>query len=139
LAYATVEDIEARWRSLTHTETVNTQEWLDDAAALIRRRVAGIDTKLEDDDYARTVTAINAAMVLRVLRNPDGLRQVSLGDASYTRDTTLSAGALYLTKDEADQLGAVSGAGKAFTVVPHDDADAVSVYDHWLPLNEVEV
>jgi hypothetical protein len=139
LAFATIEDIEARWRPLTQSEAVNADAWLNDAAVLIRRRVPNITDRLEDDDYAQTVTSINAAMVLRVLRNPEGLRQVSVGDASYTRDQALSAGALYLTKDEADQLGAVSGAGRAFTVIPHDESDAVSVYDHWIPLDEVEV
>lgn len=51
-----------------------------------------------------TVTGVIEDMVLRVLRNPNGYRQVSIDDYNRTIDAALSAGRLYIADDEASLL-----------------------------------
>ena len=43
-------------------------------------------------------------MVLRVARNPNGYRQVSIDDYNRTIDTALSSGQLYISDQEAELL-----------------------------------
>lgn len=98
---ATVTDVEDRWRPLTTDETVVAQTFLTDAWALLTAR----RPTLEADITAGTVTTANAvrvvvAMVLRVLRNPDGKRIESIDDYSYTRDDEVSTGLLHVTPAE---------------------------------------
>jgi hypothetical protein len=98
---ASIADIEARWRPLTEQEAINADVLTDDAwEILLTRR-----PNLEDDMAALTVSEPNVirvvcAMVLRVLRNPDGLLEESIDDYRYRRDSVLSAGLLYATDDE---------------------------------------
>ncbi len=115
-ALATVPDVEARWRPLTDQERLAAQAMLDDASSIVRRRVGDVDARLVDPDYARLVAAVVVAMVLRVLRNPDGKRSETIDDYSYTRDQATASGALYL-EDDAAALLAVSSS-EAFTVRP---------------------
>jgi hypothetical protein len=102
---ATVADIEARWRPLTAQETTNADALLADAwALLIARRPT-----LEADITAGTVSTENVvrvvvAMVLRVLRNPDGKLEESIDDYTYRRDSAVSTGSLYVTPDELADL-----------------------------------
>lgn len=105
----TTADVEARWRPLTDAETINAGAFLDDAWSLLLSR----RPSLEDDLTAGTVSEGNvirvmSAMVIRVLRNPEGLRAETIDDYSYTRDEALSAGLLYIT---ADELADISPAG----------------------------
>jgi hypothetical protein len=102
---ATVADIEARWRPLTAQETTNADALLDDAWALLLTR----RPSLEADITAGTVTATNVirvevAMILRVLRNPDGKVSERIDDYSYTRDPAVATGGLYVSDDELGDL-----------------------------------
>lgn len=102
---ATTSDIETRWRPLTAQETTNATAFLNDAwAILIARRPT-----LEADMTAGTVSSANVtrvvvAMVLRVLRNPDGKLEESIDDYSYRRDSAMSTGGLYVSPDELADL-----------------------------------
>lgn len=100
-----VSDLEARWRPLTVDESTVAQSFLDDAWAVVLSQVPGVEERvaagsLRDDLVVKVV----AAMVLRILKNPDGLRQWSIDDASFTRDQALSAGLLYLADSELAEL-----------------------------------
>lgn len=106
----TVDDLADRWRPLSSQEQTNAQALLDDAWALLTTRLPS----LEDNLTAETVSTANlvrveCAMVLRVMRNPDGLLQESIDDYSYQRDAAVSAGALYVTTAE---LGDLTPGGK---------------------------
>lgn len=100
MALATLEDLGDRLgRDLTTDEQRRATAWLDDATALILKRFP---------QYATTPTDVSkkvcCAMVLRVLNNPNGLRQESIDDYSYTVDSSRSRGEVYLSDDEADEL-----------------------------------
>lgn len=112
MALATLTDLADRLgRDLTSPEVRRATAWLADAEALILKRFPA---------YATTPTAVSkkvcCAMVLRVLTNPDGKRQESLDDYSYTVDSSRSRGEVYLSDDEAEELRPQSGG--AFSIVP---------------------
>lgn len=99
-AFATVEDYEAR-AAVTLPDGSprrrQVEQYLVDASALMRRHIpAGYEP---DTDTTR---AICIAVVRRVLANPGGRRQRSIGQYA---ETLGEDGGLYLTDDEKQQLG----------------------------------
>lgn len=117
--YATVADVADRWRPLTDAQTVVAAALLGDAAALLRARVAGLDDRLDDGtldpDLVRQVTC---AMVLRVLRNPDGKASEQVDDYAWRRADTAADGRLTVTDEELDLLRPAPDAAGAFTITP---------------------
>lgn len=112
MSLATPADLADRLgRDLTDVEDRQAPALLDDATAVILDRFPR---------YATTPTAVSmkvcCAMVLRVLRNPNGLRQESIDDYSYTVDSSRSAGEIYLTQAEIDELRPIRSS--AFSIVP---------------------
>lgn len=103
-----IEDLEVRFRVLTEEERPNAQSLLDDAWEELLARVPDLETRM-DDGRVSTGLAVRVvrAMVVRVLRNPDAIRQWSGDDASFTRDTAVSAGLLYATPEEIGLLTGV--------------------------------
>ncbi|MFK5691284.1 Gp19/Gp15/Gp42 family protein [Ornithinimicrobium sp. LYQ92] len=73
------------------------RELLSRVPNLADRVAAG---KVTDEDIKDVIEA----MVVRVIRNPSGYRQVGIDDFQATIDTTLSAGGLYLSDDEREKL-----------------------------------
>lgn len=100
-ALVIVGDLEARWRSLTDAETVVANAMIDDAMTLLTVRrptlLADVTAGLVTQE---SVVFVVSAMVLRVLKNPESKRQESIDDYSWTRDTAVSSGALYVSDDE---------------------------------------
>jgi len=94
-------------RPLTPTETTTATALLVDAWAVLLARDPSIDTRLTDSSLSPDlVRVVVSAMVLRVLRNPDGKRQEAIDDYSWTRDTSLAGGSLYVSDDELALLAA---------------------------------
>jgi hypothetical protein len=98
-AYATVADYEAR-AAVTLPEgsprRAQVQAYLDDATALMQRH---IPTGYSPDEG--TLRAICVAVVRRVMANPGGYRQRTIGQYS---ESLGEDGGLYLTDDEKAQL-----------------------------------
>lgn len=130
-------DIKDRWRPLTDIEEANATALSGDAWRLIRRTLtdAVLEAKRDDpdtgDDYVLDVRMVIANAVIRVLKNPDGKRQESIDDYSWTRDRVLSAGVLYLTDDEWRILGGVGGKGAAFQI---DTTPEIATTETWVPI-----
>lgn len=123
---ATTADVEARWRPLSTQETTNAETFLEDAWRMLRRRHATLeDDVLTDDDLSAETVRVMVTAVLRVMKNPDGKRQESIDDYSWTRDQALSAGLLYFTDDELDDLYPDSPSGAfSFSMLPADYPDS---------------
>jgi hypothetical protein len=105
--YATLSDVADLYlpELMTAEERVKAVWLLDKASALVKQQVARVDERLADLTLsADAVAAVVTAMVVRVLRNPDGRRQVSQRiddyENSWTVDQALSSGALYLSETE---------------------------------------
>lgn len=92
-------EAEEAWASLLITEA-----WEE-----IRGRVATLDARFDaglvTDGQVRKVIA---AMVMRVLRNPDAIRQWTIDDGTFVRDSAVSAGLLYMTPDDVSLLSGVA-------------------------------
>lgn len=102
---ATPQDVADRWRPLSGPEETVAQTLLEDAWADVTQQVPSVPARVDASaTFRRVVVSILVAMVLRVLKNPDGIRQMSIDDYQVTIDSTRSSGALYLADDERDRL-----------------------------------
>lgn len=120
---ATVADIEARWRPLVGQELTNADVFLDDAWALL----LGRRPTLDDDLIAGTVSETNVirvlcAMVIRVLRNPEGYLEESVDDYRYRRDAVLSTGLLHVTADELADISPGRRTRQSVRLVSYGDS-----------------
>lgn len=62
------------------------------------------------------VVRVLTAMVLRILRNPDGYDSETIDDYTYRRNSLMSSGALHVTGDELADLTPARGAGRRNSV-----------------------
>lgn len=103
-------------RELEPLELALATELLDAAEARLRSRVADVDARLDEDPVFRTnFCNVAADAVVRVLVNPEGYRQESVGPYGWTYDTRVAAGFLTILEDEWALL---SPTGGAFTIAP---------------------
>lgn len=116
-----ISDLEDRWRPLSADEKTTAQALLMDAWAIANVQLPNLESSVAAGTISSDVVrAVVSAMVVRVLRNPDGVRQWSVDDYSETRDSTLSSGVLYLTPAELALLNSAVGRPKrgAFSITP---------------------
>lgn len=120
---ATTADVTVRWlydAPIPATETV--QAWLDDAWLHLLSRDRTIEARLTAETLAEAdVVRVVVAMALRVLGNPQGKRQEAIDDYSWTRDSAVSAGLLYVTAEELASLAAAGGRTNSVRLVAYGD------------------
>jgi hypothetical protein len=98
---AVVGDLEARWRPLSTQETLNATAYLADAWWLLLGRRPNLEADLTATTVSEgNVVRVVSAIVLRLLRNPEGLLEEAGDDYRYRRDSLVSSGALHVTSDE---------------------------------------
>lgn len=118
--FATVGDLEARWRTLTPAEGARAEALLGDASALLRDLGRDIDERIADGELdPATPRAIVCAMVKRVMQGPgdlDGVSQTQQTAGPFQHGVTFAnpSGDMYLTKLERRRLGI--GGQRAFMV-----------------------
>jgi hypothetical protein len=119
MPYATWSDVEVRLgRALTEVEQRQVSAWLDDVESTIKSRIPTLDDLVAGGSLlAATVRKVEAAAVIRVLRNPDGKLTERIDDYSWTRNASTSSGALSLTDDEWAEL-TPSSSSDAFSISP---------------------
>lgn len=112
---ASIQDVIDRFeRPLSDQETRAGAKWLDDAWSIVRRNVPGVQARMnlteDQPGYLDTEDVIRVLswMVIRVLRNPEALRQWSDDTYNQTVDTALSSGLLYLTDGDLADLSPAS-------------------------------
>lgn len=119
---ATSLDVEARWRPLSAQEAFVADTLLSDAWVLLLQHLPDIEDRITADTLdAATVTMVQARMVIRVLKNPEGYRQASIDDWSYTRDQVLSSGELYASAEDLALLDGAGASSEAFTISPYGE------------------
>lgn len=112
MAYATVEDLEARYGELFDERQEQASVLLDDAAVLIDC-MASIDTG--DETRMAAAKAVSCSMVNRALSASEsdmyGVSQQTMTAGSYSQSTSYSnpSGDLYLTGTEKAMLGISGG------------------------------
>lgn len=106
--YATVADLEARWRPLTADEQALAETLLEDASV---RLASQIDVKRTDTYYMELLKQVTCAMVRRAMGATEmdlfGVTQSSMTAGPYSEQRTYSnpTGDMYLTKEEKRLLG----------------------------------
>lgn len=104
--FATVDDVN-ELRPLDDEERSFVTALLPYAAAKIRRNVPAIDANITAGLLDPLIAQyVNIQMIVRVLRNRDGIRQETVGPSSITYDTTQAIGQLMITPDELTELTA---------------------------------
>lgn len=110
---ATVADLEARWRPLSDNEFANAEAFLEDAWALLLGRRPSLEDDLEGGSVQRAnVIRVVCAMVLRVLRNPEGKITEQIDDYKYTRSEDFASGVMFVTPEELADITAPSKRGQ---------------------------
>lgn len=117
-------DIVGRFRDLTAAETTVVGQMIADAQDILEQRaeqagITGTDVAA-DTRLTRQYVRIVAQMVIRVLRNPDGLLQYTTDDFTARLDSVVSGGMLYVSDDELETMRPVSSRRRtgAFTIRP---------------------
>jgi hypothetical protein len=120
MSWADPQDVIDRWVGPgAPTDEDMIQRWIDDAETVLRYEVPDIEARLDEGTLTMdTVVFVVCRMVIRVLRNPRGVRQEGVGpfNVTYTGD---KPGDLWLTDDERAMLeGQPRRRQTAFTIDP---------------------
>lgn len=118
---ATAQDVADRWRPFSDSdEETRASVLLDDAWSLLISEVTDVEDRLAADPATldeRIVIMVLVRAVVRVLRNPNSLRQVSLQDYSETH--AAGGGELFIDPADIDLLTPATAGSAAFTIVPY--------------------
>lgn len=117
--FASLDDLELRWRTLTPAERKSAQARLEDATAFIAGRLAkrGVKVYPSDEVQSRNLRWVTCNVAMRTLKpvfdgdagNPYTQKTVTAGVFSQTYMYTNPSGDLYLTRDERSMLGLSGG------------------------------
>lgn len=92
-----VADLTAR--QVEYVDSTQAQAAIDDASAVARACVEPVFDDVETPDTPAAVVAVVVGMVRRVLTNPRGLAQETLGDYSYAAGANAVATLLPTTRE----------------------------------------
>lgn len=116
---ATLGEVAAQFGTMTAAQQSLANTLLRAASKLIRQRYPSVDANIASGRLDAEVVALAVInMVLRVLRNPRGLKAETTGPFSVTYDTTIAAGQLVLSETETSLLvpGGNKAGGRARTI-----------------------
>ncbi|MBM7280362.1 hypothetical protein JTZ10_21695 [Gordonia rubripertincta] len=123
-AYATADDLAARWKNLSGAEMGRAEVLLQDAAVWLRTWFGDLDSRIAAGTLdAQAPLMVSCAMVRRAMLNAEGdgtaayQRTDSAGPMSMTENRTYSnpEGNLYLTAREVDLLAGHPASAGSFT------------------------
>lgn len=107
MTYASADDVQAVYgRTLTTEETALVERRLAQVERMILRRIPDLAEKMAAGDIDQDdVIYIEAEAVLRVIRNPEGLRSETDGTYRYQLSSEAADNSLRITADEWQILG----------------------------------
>lgn len=120
MSYANVTDVQVRLgRPITSSaEIAQVTAWLTDVEALIKVRIPDLDQRVVTGQIDESIVSlVEAQVVVRKVKNPDGKQNERIDDYSYGLNTDAARGDLFLTDEEWALLLPVSATG-AFTIRP---------------------
>jgi hypothetical protein len=111
VAYAIVTDVEDRFvRALDVDERRVVGTRLGDAELVIKNRIPDLDDRIAEGTLsAAVVVMVEAEMILRLIRNPDGYTQETDGNYSYSISSRVASGVLDVQSHEWSLLGVNGG------------------------------
>lgn len=129
--FATVADLEARWRPLTEAEKIKAVALIDDATAFIGSQIDAVDENNKDESVR--LRAVCCSCVKRQMmssgiayvdgQEPQPMKQFTQtgGPYSFSGSPANPSGDMYLTQSEKTLLGI--GVGAAYFIVPSIEGD----------------
>jgi len=126
-SWAAPSDVTGAWIGEgVPTDTTQIQTWISKAEREIKYRVADVQTRITAEgaetpartDLLETAVDVVVAMVTRVFRNPEEIRQTNVTTGPYTASKTYGGdqpGGLGITENELAKLQGTQVSG-AFTV-----------------------
>lgn len=139
MSWATPQDIIDRWvGNDVPTDLDLVQALINDAEAVILAEYPKIQDRIDDESLPlATVVMVESRMVMRLLRNPEGLTywQQTTGPFGQARNFGTGNSDIWLTENEISIL-APKSRGKAFEVNQGVDAVGGSVDYIWLVLKD---
>jgi hypothetical protein len=139
MSWATPQDVIDRWvGNDVPTDLDLVQALINDAEAVILAEYPKIQDRIDDDELPlATVVMVESRMVMRLLRNPEGLTywQQTTGPFGQARNFGTGNSDIWLTENEISIL-APKSRGKAFEVNQGVDAVGGSVDYIWLVLKD---
>ena len=147
MAWTTAAEVVAAWiGDDAPTDLTKVDVWVGKAERLLRAKVPGLQDRVDADpvtepDLLSNIVDVVTAMVQRVFRNPEGVRQRQEGTGPFTGSVTYGGdqpGALWLTDAELELVSPVGASRGAFTIdmFPTTSPFSDSYVD---PLNEWEL
>jgi hypothetical protein len=120
--FADTTTVELAWNQPVTGDALDYVEYLiDKAERLVRDRVPGLDARIAAGcPTEATVGDVVVDMVVRLLRNPEGLSSESAGDYSYQRNAATGEGRIFLRPDELARL--LCNSGRVSSVPVGDNA-----------------
>lgn len=124
------QDVTAAWIGEgAPTDADKIQKWIDKAEREIRYRVADVQTRIDAEsaespartDLLELAKDVVVAMVTRVFRNPEGIRQANTTTGPFTESRTYGGdvpGGLGLTDDELAKLQGVRQGAFTIDLIP---------------------
>ncbi|SDZ12061.1 Phage protein Gp19/Gp15/Gp42 [Saccharopolyspora shandongensis] len=111
MSIATYEDVQVRLgRELDETEQATVTTRLGDAELLLSQRV-----KIEEADQD-ALRLVESEMVLRLIKNPEGIRQETDGTYGYSLSNEVASGKLEVLPREWNLLGF---RGSIYSIAPY--------------------
>ena len=147
MAWTTANDVIAAWiGDDAPTDSVLVGRWVDKAERLLRSKIPDLQARVDagstvEPDLLGNVQDVVTAMVQRVFRNPEGVRQRQEGTGPFSGSVTYGGdqpGALWVTDAEMALLAVAGLSTGAFTI---DMIPATSPFsDNYVaPLNAWEL
>lgn len=143
MAWTTVGDVTGAWIGPgVPDNSALIGAWIDKAERLLRSKVAGLADRVDADpvtepDLLGNVIDVVVAMVQRVFRNPEGVRQRQEGTGPFTGSVTYGGdqpGALWVTDAELALISVTGSNRGAFTV---DTIPVTSPYSpYYVPVDD---
>lgn len=126
MSIASVTDVQVRLgRPITDAaEIAQISAWLGDVEALIKVRIPDLAQRVLDGLLdSEVVKLVEAQVVVRKVKNPDGKQNERIDDYSYGLTADAARGDLFLTDDEWDLLTPSATPSGAFTIRPFGAPD----------------
>lgn len=121
--WTTPDDVRGRWVAsapLSFSDE-QIQRHIDDAEDVILAEFPSLAADVPDRVPKARVVRVVARMVIRLLRNGDGLRSTNQSTGPFSAQTTYAGdnpGEIYLTDEDRRDLGGRRSRRKAFSIYP---------------------
>lgn len=123
MSWTAPADVTGAWIGEGAPDDINQiQTWIDKAEREIRYRVPDLEARVAvDSELLEVAKDVTVAMVTRVFRNPEGIRQTNTTTGPFTDSRTYGGdvpGGLGLTDDELAKLQGARGGAFSIDLIP---------------------